>query len=78
MKSKLSINKIKLLVIEDASDQRELIVETLEDHFGRGTVVGVGSRAEAMDQPLDKFDLIGFPGGFRKSRCCRTMFSRRP
>jgi two-component system cell cycle response regulator len=51
-------DNLKLLIIEDDADQRELIVETLEEHFGRGTVVGVGSRAEALQQPLDRFHLI--------------------
>jgi two-component system cell cycle response regulator len=50
--------KLKLLIIEDDADQRELIRETLEDHFGRDTVVGVDSRASALAQDLAAFDLI--------------------
>jgi diguanylate cyclase (GGDEF)-like protein len=52
------VEHLKLLIIEDDADQRELMREILEDHFGRGTVVGVGSRAQAMDQDLGAFDLI--------------------
>jgi two-component system cell cycle response regulator len=52
------VENLKLLIIEDDSDQRELIVETLEDHFGKGTVIGVGSRAEALSQNVCAFDLI--------------------
>lgn len=53
-----SVDRIKILIIEDDEDQRELIRETLEDHFKPVTVVGVGSRAEALSQDLDSFDLI--------------------
>lgn len=49
---------LRLLIIEDDPDQRELIREQVEDRFGRGTVVGVGSRAEALEQELGAFDLI--------------------
>lgn len=49
---------LKLLIIEDDADQRDLIRETLEDHFGRGTVVGCGSRAQALAQDVASFDLI--------------------
>jgi diguanylate cyclase (GGDEF)-like protein len=49
---------MKLLIIEDDPDQRELIQETLQDHFGKGTVVAVGSRAQALAQDLSSFGLI--------------------
>jgi two-component system cell cycle response regulator len=52
------VDKKKLLIIEDDDDQRDLIRETLEDHFGRGTVVAAGSRAQALQHPLESFDLI--------------------
>jgi two-component system cell cycle response regulator len=52
------VEKLKLLIIEDDPDQRELIKETLEDHFGRGTVVAVPTRAAASAQPVETFDLI--------------------
>lgn len=52
------MSKRKLLIIEDDEDQRDLIRETLEDHFGKGTVVAVGSRRQAMNEDLASFDLI--------------------
>lgn len=52
------VEQLRLLIIEDDADQRELIRETLEDHFGRGTVVGVDSRRAALSQQLEQFDLI--------------------
>ena len=52
------MERLRLLIIEDDADQRELIRETLEDHFGRGTVVAVESRAAALAHNLDDFDLI--------------------
>lgn len=45
-------------MIEDDADQRELVREIIEDHFGRNTVVCAGSRAEAMQHRLSDFDLI--------------------
>ena len=52
------VEPLKLLIVEDDPDQRELIRETLEDHFGRGTVAGVDSVANALRQELPSFDLI--------------------
>lgn len=52
------MQKLRLLIIEDDTDQRDLIRETVEDHFGHGTVVGVESLAEALAQDLANFDLI--------------------
>ncbi len=52
------MENLKLLIIEDDSDQRELIRETLEDHFGRGTVTGCESRRAALAEKLEDFDLI--------------------
>ena len=52
------MESLKLLVVEDDPDQRELIRETLEDHFGRETVIGADSVAEALRQDLTSFDLI--------------------
>lgn len=48
----------RLLVVEDDPDQQELIVETLEDHFGVGSTFVVGTCAEARCQPLADFDLV--------------------
>lgn len=52
------MNHLRLLIIEDDDDQQALIRETLEDYFGRGTVVGVRTRAEAFEHDLANFDLI--------------------
>ncbi|WP_428940215.1 diguanylate cyclase [Fontivita pretiosa] len=50
--------KLRLLVIEDDADQRDLIRQTLENHFGNGTVTAVATMAEALQQDLWSFDLI--------------------
>jgi two-component system cell cycle response regulator len=52
------VDKLRLLIIEDDVDQRELLRETLEDHFGGVTVVGAACMAEALAQQVDTFDLI--------------------
>src|SRR5688500_5291709 len=52
------VKPLRLLIIEDDPDQRELIREQVEDRFGRDTVVGVGSRREALEQDPASFDLI--------------------
>ena len=49
---------LKILIIEDDDDQRELMRETLEDHFGPGTVVGADSGNAALSYDLSSFDLI--------------------
>ena len=50
--------QLKILIIEDDDDQRELMRETLEDHFGVGTVVGAESGSAALKHDLRSFDLI--------------------
>src|SRR5579862_5962427 len=52
------MEKLKLLIIEDDPDQRDLIRETLEDRFGAATVTAVATQAEAIAQDLGSFDLI--------------------
>src|ERR1700733_10732211 len=52
------VENLHILIIEDDDDQRALILETLEDHFGQGTVTGVGTCAAALAQDLKSFDLI--------------------
>lgn len=52
------MDQLKLLIIEDDIDQLELMRETLEEHFGEGTVHGVGTRREAMQLDLEGFDLV--------------------
>lgn len=54
----MSTDKIKILIIEDDPDQRELIRETLEGHFGAGTVAEAESKASALSQDLGAYDLI--------------------
>ena len=49
---------IKLLIIEDDEDQRSLILDTLESHFGGGTVTAVASAAAALGLNISTFDLI--------------------
>lgn len=58
MGSSRNVQNLKLLIIEDDVDQLDLIRETLEDHFGKGTVTGVGSKGEAMALDFGAFDLI--------------------
>jgi two-component system cell cycle response regulator len=55
---KVQQQQLKILIIEDDDDQRELMRETLEDHFGAGTVVGAESGNHALGQDLSSFDLI--------------------
>lgn len=52
------MDTIRLLVIEDDQDQRELIVDTLEAYFGEGSVCAADNLASALAQPLETFDLI--------------------
>jgi len=52
------VEKLRLLIIEDDADQRDLIKEALEDYFGAGTVTGVDSCRTALQQDLNSFDLI--------------------
>lgn len=53
-----SLEKLKLLIIEDDTDQLDLMRETLEDYFGKGVVVGVPSRRAALALDVEEFDLI--------------------
>jgi two-component system cell cycle response regulator len=52
------VDSLRLLIIEDDQDQRELIREVVEERFGVGTVVGVETRTAAVAQDLASFDLI--------------------
>ena len=54
----MPVSQLKILIIEDDQDQRELLRETLETHFGDGTVAEAGSIAAALQQALDAYDLI--------------------
>src|SRR5205807_2038481 len=58
-RSEAYMDHLKLLVIEDDADQRDLICETLQDSFGEGVAVtAVGSKREALTHDLKTFDLI--------------------
>jgi len=52
------VEQLRLLIIEDDADQSELIRETLEDHFGLGTVTAVADVKSALAQDLSSFSLI--------------------
>ena len=53
------MEQLRILVIEDDVDQRDLIRETLEDCLdGEVRVTAVGTRHEALAQDLKSFDLI--------------------
>ena len=52
------MERLKLLIIEDDQDQRELMREILEERFGDGTVAAAESKASALVQELSAFDLI--------------------
>lgn len=49
---------VRLLVIEDDLDQQMLIRETLEDHFGPGSVDVAPTCADALARDLPSYDLI--------------------
>ena len=53
-----NVEQLRILIIEDDDDQRELMRETLEDHFGPGTVADAASGEAALRQDLTAFDLI--------------------
>jgi two-component system cell cycle response regulator len=50
--------QLRILIIEDDDDQRELMRETLEDHFGANTVKAAASGSGALAEDLTAFDLI--------------------
>ncbi len=49
---------MRILVVEDDMDQRELIRETLLDHFGQDTVTCAESGHEVLGRDLSQFDII--------------------
>jgi diguanylate cyclase (GGDEF)-like protein len=49
---------MRILVIEDDADQRDLIRETLLDHFGKDTVTTAECGHEALGRDLSGFDAI--------------------
>jgi two-component system cell cycle response regulator len=49
---------MRILVVEDDADQRDLIRETLLDHFGKETVTTAECGQEALGLDLSSFDVI--------------------
>ena len=49
---------MRILVVEDDLDQRELMKETIEDHFGQGTVTCGAAGHEVLAWDLAPFDII--------------------
>jgi two-component system, cell cycle response regulator len=49
---------LKLLIIDDDADQRDLTREVLEDRFGKDCVEEAATGAEAMAKDLSSFDMI--------------------
>jgi diguanylate cyclase (GGDEF)-like protein len=49
---------MRILVVEDDADQRDLIRETLHDHFGQETVATAACGHEALGLELSSFDVI--------------------
>lgn len=52
------MEQLRLLIIEDDVDQRDLAREVLEDHFQGVTVVCAGDMKTAMSQDVSAFDMI--------------------
>jgi two-component system, cell cycle response regulator len=52
------MERIRLLIVEDDADQRQLIGDKLEEHFGSHTVQTVESGAAALKLDLTSFNLI--------------------
>jgi two-component system cell cycle response regulator len=51
-------NPLRLLIVEDDPDQRELVRQTLAEHFGDSTLVDVSTIGDAMAQDIPTFDLV--------------------
>ena len=49
---------MRILVVEDDADQRELIRETLQDHFGKETVSTAECGHEVLAWDLQQFDIV--------------------
>src|SRR4051794_36308788 len=49
---------MRILVVEDDPDQRDLIRETLLDHFGKDTVTTAECGHEVLGRDLTSFDAI--------------------
>jgi len=53
-----TVENIKLLIIDDDPDQRDLLREALDDHFGHDSTSSVDGRQSALKLDLNAFDLI--------------------
>lgn len=51
-------SQLKLLIIDDDADQRELTREVLQDRFGKGCVDEAGSGTAALSKDLSSYDMI--------------------
>jgi two-component system, cell cycle response regulator len=54
----MNVSQIKLLIIDDDRDQRELTREVLEDRFGKGCVDEAPTGADALAKDLSSYDMI--------------------
>lgn len=52
------MDRLRLLIVEDDPDQRDLIRQRLEAHFGPGTVEGAPTIEQTLQLELSNFDLI--------------------
>jgi two-component system, cell cycle response regulator len=52
------MNQLRLLIIDDDADQRDLTREVLEDKFGPGCVSEAGTGAAALAMDLSAYDMI--------------------
>lgn len=54
----MEVDRVRLLIVEDDADQRDLLRQRLEAHFGPGTVEGAHDIAGTLRLDLSAFDLI--------------------
>ena len=54
----MSESRLKLLMIDDDMDQRDLTREVLEDRFGKGCVDEAPCGADALKKDLGSYDMI--------------------
>lgn len=52
------VDRVRLLIVEDDADQRDLLRQRLEAHFGPGTVEGAQDIAQTLRLDLSSFNLI--------------------
>lgn len=52
------VDRVKLLIVEDDADQRDLLRQRLETHFGAETVADAHDIAQTLKLDLSEFDLI--------------------